>query len=108
MNDLRIAEHGLLKPAGAEPSPILRFRGWQVGDCVVSFGFGHGILVSFIDHATWFPVPPFRHYTYGSTQKVLAVVVDFAECGLVCLYPQSRNLRVYRGNDERTAVSGRR
>ena len=98
----------MLKPAGAEPSPILRFRGWQVGDCVVSFGFGHGILVSFIDHATWFPVPTIRHCSYGSPQKVRVVVVDFAECGLVCLYPQSRNLRVYRGNAERTAVSGQR
>ena len=91
-------ERPLLGPARPrERPPILRFRHWQVGDRVVSFGFGHGTLVSFIDRATWFPLTVEALSRGGSTQKVLAVVVDFAECGLVCVYPESRNLQVIRG-----------
>ncbi|MCY7371014.1 MAG: hypothetical protein LH479_09130 [Polaromonas sp.] len=55
------------------------------GGCVVSFGFGHGHIVAFQDYAKRFPPPVIRHYSYGSEKKVLAVLVDFIECGLACI-----------------------
>jgi hypothetical protein len=96
LRELHLAEHGQLQPSWPQQVPILRFCDWQVGDLVVRFGFGHGTLVSFIDRAIWFASSVECFAKPERTQRVLKIRVNFVECGpVVCLFPQSRNLRVY-------------